>query len=111
MKTKRIAFVGWVGVVGLAVGCGMLASPGAMAQTQNSVSFGHHADQQPSPTAASDEVPVLTPELRADMLEARGQYDAAISAYRKIQPQTAEIYNKIGQEAKAGSPKRISMRR
>ncbi|MGA8940422.1 MAG: tetratricopeptide repeat protein [Acidobacteriaceae bacterium] len=94
MKTIRIGFVGWVGVVGLAVGCVMLTSQSAMAQTQNSVSFGHHTDQQPSQTA--DAVPVFTPELKADMLEVHGQYESAIDAYRKIRPETAEISNKIG---------------
>lgn len=95
MKTIRIGFTGWVGVLGLAFGCGMLASPSVMAQTQNSLSF-HHADQQPSPTESSADTQVITPELRADMLAVHGNYQAAIDAYQKIRPQTAELYNKIG---------------
>jgi len=97
MKSTTMSFVRWTGVVCLVFACGILASRGAMAQTQNTVSFGHaHADQQPSPSATSSEPRVVTPELLADMLVVHGRYGDAIEAYRKIQPQTAEIYNKIG---------------
>jgi tetratricopeptide (TPR) repeat protein len=88
-------------MAGLVFAFGILATRGATAQSQNSVSFGHadfahHADnQQPSATPAA-ELPVITPELRADMLSAHDQYQQAIDAYEKIRPQTAEIYNKIG---------------
>lgn len=40
--------------------------------------------------------PALTPEFRADLLSAHQQYAEAIAAYSRIQPQTADIYNKIG---------------
>lgn len=36
------------------------------------------------------------PETLADLMVIRGNYRDAIEAYRKIQPQTAQIYNKIG---------------
>ncbi len=39
---------------------------------------------------------VVTPELRADTLAARGRYEDAIAAYLRIRPRTAEIDNKIG---------------
>lgn len=55
-----------------------------------------HLDQQPSPTATPASLPVFTPEFNADMLVAHQHYTEAIAAYRKIQPQTAEIENKIG---------------
>jgi tetratricopeptide (TPR) repeat protein len=90
-----MGFVRWTAVVGLVFACSILAPGYAMAQTQNTLNFGH-ADQQPSPSATSTEPPVITPELRADMLVAHQRYAEAIEAYRKIRPQTAEIYNKIG---------------
>jgi tetratricopeptide (TPR) repeat protein len=99
MKSTTMEWVRWTGMAGLVLACGMLAG-GAVAQTQNTLNFGHtlggQTDQQPSPSASSAELPVVTPELRADMLVAHGQYKEAIEAYRKIQPQTAELYNKIG---------------
>ncbi len=67
----------------------------ALAQNHNLVSFGH-ADQQSSTAASNNELPVITPELRADMLAAHGNYRDAIDAYSRIQPQSAEILNKIG---------------
>lgn len=101
MKSHTISFVRSLGMAGLVLAFGIFASHSAMAQSQNSVSFGHsdlahHSDQQSSATAPSSELPVVTPELRADMLVAHQQYQHAIDAYEKIQPQTAEIYNKIG---------------
>ncbi len=37
MNTIRFGFMGWVGVVGLAVGCGMPSSRGAVAQIANAL--------------------------------------------------------------------------
>ena len=101
MKSNAISFVRCLGMAGLVFAFGILASHSATAQSQNSVSFGHadfahHSDQQPSATTPAAELPVITPELRADMLSAHEQYQDAINAYEKIRPQTAEIYNKIG---------------
>ena len=44
----------------------------------------------------SAEPTVVTPELLADMMVVHGHYAEAIEAYRKIRPQNAQIYNKIG---------------
>lgn len=101
MKSHTISFIRCLGMAGLVFAFGILATRSATAQSQNSVSFGHHADlgnsdQQPSATTPSSEFPVITPELRADMLSAHAQYQDAIDAYSRIRPQTAEIYNKIG---------------
>jgi tetratricopeptide (TPR) repeat protein len=102
MKTHTISVIRCVGMAGLVLAFGVLASRSATAQSQNSVSFGHtdlahHADdQQPSTTAQNSALPVITPILRADMLVAHEQYQEAIDAYEKIRPQTPEIYNKIG---------------
>ena len=101
MKSHTISIIRCVGMAGLVLAFGVLATSAATAQSQNSVSFGHtdlahHADdQQPTATSAS-ELPVITPELRADMLAAHQQYQDAIDAYEKLRPQTPEIYNKIG---------------
>ena len=94
ISQRRTNAARWTGRFGMILGCGLLACTGAIAQTQNSVSFGHR-DQQPSTTTGSTDAVVITPELRADMLAAHGQYQKAIDAYRKL-PQTAEIYNKLG---------------
>lgn len=95
MKSTTMRFVRWTAVVGLVCACGFVASRGAMAQTQSTLRFGH-SDQQVTPYAGSTAAPVITPELRADMLVVHGRYAEAIDAYRKIRPQTAELYNKIG---------------
>jgi tetratricopeptide (TPR) repeat protein len=77
-------------MVGLVLMCGVLA-----AQTQDSLNF-RHADQGPAPSATSSQHAAITPELLADMMVVHGRYADAIDAYRKIRPQTAELYNKIG---------------
>ena len=66
----------------------------AGAQTHNALNFGH-VDQQ-TPASTSAEPTVVTPELLADLMVVHGHYADAIEAYRKIRPQNAEIYNKIG---------------
>jgi tetratricopeptide (TPR) repeat protein len=99
--------IGGMGVV-VGMAAALMLAGGAYAQTQNSLRFTNVAenstdhtrgtramDQQPAPTT-SEGLPVITPELRADILVAHEHYAEAIEAYRKIQPQTAELYNKIG---------------
>ncbi len=94
MKGIALKWSGWAGAVALVFACSTFASGRATAQTQNLLIFGH-VDQQ-TPSATSSESEVVTPELRADIMVIRGNYEAAIDAYRKIRPQTAELYNKIG---------------
>jgi tetratricopeptide (TPR) repeat protein len=91
MKSTTMGFVRCTAVVGLVFACGVCA----MAQTQNSLTF-RHADQGPAPSASSSQPTVVTPVLLADMMVVHGRYAEAIDAYRKIKPQTAELYNKIG---------------
>jgi tetratricopeptide (TPR) repeat protein len=88
MKLTAMRLVGCTGVVGLVFACG------AMAQTHNTLNFGHVDQQSPSSTNADSTV--VTPELLADLMVVRGHYAEAIDAYRKIRPQNAAIYNKIG---------------
>jgi len=88
MKLTTMSLVSCTAVVGLVFACG------AMAQTQNTLNFGHVDQQAPSSTNA--EPTVVTPELLADLMVVHGHYADAIEAYRKIRPQNAEIYNKIG---------------
>lgn len=93
MKSIAQGFVRWTGVASLVFACAAVASVSAVAQTQNSLNF-RHVDQQ-SPSASSGTT-VATPELQADILAVHGRYAEAIDAYRRIEPQTAQIYNKIG---------------
>ena len=92
MKSTAKGLNGWTGMVGLVFACAALVSSSAIAQTQNALSF-RHADQQ-TPTAS--ESTAVTPEVLADLMVVHGNYADGIEAYRKIRPQTAEIYNKIG---------------
>jgi tetratricopeptide (TPR) repeat protein len=80
MKSTTMSVIRWAAVVGLVFACGVLAARGAMAQTHNTVSFGH-ADQQSSPSGRSSEPAVVTPELLADMMMVHGQYEDAIANY------------------------------
>jgi tetratricopeptide (TPR) repeat protein len=93
MKLTAKGFVRLAGAVGLAVVCGAASTGNAFAQTQNSLNFRHVEQQKPSSSMESS--PTL-PETMADVMVAHENYAAAIEAYRKIQPQTAQIYNKIG---------------
>ena len=95
MKSTTLSVARWIGLAGLALAFSTAGPQRALAQNHNLVSFGH-ADQQSSTAASNNELPVITPELRADMLAAHGNYRDAIDAYDKIQPQSAEILNKIG---------------
>jgi tetratricopeptide (TPR) repeat protein len=94
MKSSAMSFGRWIGLAGLLFAFSGVEPHYAIAQEL--VSFGNVSQQQPSPSASSDAPPVITPELEADLLSAHRQYMDAISAYKKISPQTAEIYNKIG---------------
>jgi tetratricopeptide (TPR) repeat protein len=88
MKLTAMSLVSCTGVVGLVFACG------ALAQTHNALNFGH-VDQQ-TPASTNAEPTVVTPELLADLMVVHGRYADAIESYRKIRPQNAEIYNKIG---------------
>jgi tetratricopeptide (TPR) repeat protein len=90
MKSTAKSLIRWTAVAGVVMACGVLS-----AQTQNSLNF-RHADQGPGPSSTSSQPAVVTPELLADMMVVHGRYEEAIDAYRKIKPQTAELYNKIG---------------
>jgi tetratricopeptide (TPR) repeat protein len=79
--------------VGLVVVCGAFASGTALAQSQHSLNFRHLDQQAPS---SNQDASVTMPETLADLMVVHGHYADAIEAYRKIQPQTAKIYNKIG---------------
>ncbi len=92
MKGTGMGLVGWTRVAGLVFACGTLGMSGAMAQTHNTLNFVYHDQQTPASTTSD----TVTPELLADMMAAHGKYADAIEAYRKIRPQTAELYNKIG---------------
>ena len=93
MKLTAMSLIGCTGVVGLVFACGTLAPGVAMAQTHNTLNFGHVDQQSPSSNA---EPTVVTPEVLADMMVVHGHYADAIEAYQKIRPQNAQIYNKIG---------------
>lgn len=67
----------------LSIGQRLVRSTGALSQQSSS----SESDATP---------PVLTPELYADLMVAHQRYDEAIAAYKKLTPQTASIYNKIG---------------
>jgi tetratricopeptide (TPR) repeat protein len=95
MKSSTFSFARWIGLAGLIFAFSADGSLQALAQNHNLVSFGH-ADQQSPTTASNAELPVITPELQADMLAAHGHFHDAIDAYNKIEPQTAELLNKIG---------------
>ncbi len=106
---RVIRLLHYTAIAGLVSGCTILASGTAMGQTialaeagpANADSLHVHAaraegTQQPAAVSPVAPSPVVTPELRADTLMARGMYQEAIAAYRRIQPRTAAIENKIG---------------
>ncbi len=95
MKSTTLNIARWIGLAGLIGAFCAAGSMGALAQGYNMVSFGH-VDQQSPSSATNADLPIITPELRADMLAVRGHYRDAIDAYGKIEPQTAELLNKIG---------------
>ena len=93
-STIRIAR--WCALASLLLAFSAAGSNRAMAQRL--VGFGLADRQQPtaSNSIANTDLPVMTPELSADLLVAHQQYESAISAYKKLAPQTASINNKIG---------------
>jgi tetratricopeptide (TPR) repeat protein len=93
MKSSAMSFGRWIGLAGLLFAFSGVEPHYAIAQEL--ASFGNVSQQQPSPSVSSP-TPAVTPELEADMLSTHRQYMDAISAYKKIRPQTAQIYNKIG---------------
>jgi tetratricopeptide (TPR) repeat protein len=93
MKTPAIHFVRWARLsVGLLVFSG-IGSHSAVAK--DAVTTGY-ASQQPSTSASAPQIPQLTPETIADLLAVHQKYLEAITAYQKLNPKTARIYNKIG---------------
>ena len=52
----------------------------------------------PSPTPAAGQTPLkpMTPEEKGDLLMAQQRYQAAIEAYRKVEPRSADVWNKMG---------------
>jgi tetratricopeptide (TPR) repeat protein len=94
MKSSAMSFGRWTGLAGLLFAFSGVEPHYAIAQEL--ISVGSISQQQPSPSASSAALPEITPELEADLLSVHRQYMDAISAYKKIRPQTAEIYNKIG---------------
>jgi tetratricopeptide (TPR) repeat protein len=97
-KSSTIRFTRWLGVAGFVVACTWGGSRAATAQqfaVRSTVNLPDVPRQQDTPANTAD-LPVMTPELQADILAARRQYPAAIDAYRKLTPQTASIENKIG---------------
>jgi tetratricopeptide (TPR) repeat protein len=84
----------WIALAAFLVA--ITAAHSNVASAQQLISYGHINNQEPPKPAASADLPVMTPELDADLLAARQHYPEAIAAYKKLTPQTAEIYNKIG---------------
>ncbi len=92
-STLRLAR--WIALAGLLLTCCTASSQ--VTTSQRLLNFVATDHQQPSSASTpNDALPVMTPELNADLLVARQHYDQAITAYKKLTPQTAEIYNKIG---------------
>jgi len=102
MKLTAMNWIGCTGVVGLVFACGTLASGVAIAQTHNTLNFGH-VDQQ-SPSSTNAEPTVVTPELLADMMVVHGHYaeardEDAIANYgqaTKLDRKFAAPYNNLG---------------
>jgi tetratricopeptide (TPR) repeat protein len=90
MTTSAMYFVRWARLsVALLVFTG-IGSVSAVAKDTG------HTSQQTSPSASAPQIPQLTPETVADLLAAHQRYLAAITAYQKLNPKTAQIYNKLG---------------
>jgi tetratricopeptide (TPR) repeat protein len=98
MKSTAMGFARWIGLAGLLSACCVLQTQNVLAQKL--VSSGHNylepSTQEPSTPSSTDGLPVITPELNADLLAAHQHYMEAITAYKIISPQTAATYNKIG---------------
>jgi tetratricopeptide (TPR) repeat protein len=87
-----------LGLAGFVLACTWGGSHTVFAQqfaVRSSLSLTDTTHQQTNTSPSTADLPVMTPELQADVLAARQHYMAAIDAYKKIDPQTAEIENKI----------------
>jgi tetratricopeptide (TPR) repeat protein len=93
MKMFTMQAARWTAVSILAFG--LEAAGASVAFASDATSVGHKG-QQAANSAVAPDVPEMTPEMTADLLVARHKYMDAIEAYRKIKPQTAQTYNKIG---------------
>ena len=90
MKTPAMYFARWMRLSAALIVFSGIGSHCAVAKDTG------HASQQPSPSASAPQIPQLTPETIADLLAAHQKYLEAITAYQKLNPKTAQIYNKIG---------------
>jgi tetratricopeptide (TPR) repeat protein len=70
---------------------GVLLLCGFQLQSQT-VSVIHASASETRP----ESVPDVSPEVRGDLLMARGKYAAAIDLYEQVQPRTAVTWNKLG---------------
>jgi tetratricopeptide (TPR) repeat protein len=93
MKIFTTQVARWTAVSVLALGFEIAGASVAFASDATSV--GHKGVQAANSTVAPN-LPEMTPEMTADLLVVRHKYMDAVEAYRKIKPQTAQIYNKIG---------------
>lgn len=99
MKSSNVSTTGmapWVALTGLLLAICTIGSHIATAQRLLSVVSTDRQQTSASTSPAKDELPVITPEIDADLLVAHKRYEDAIIAYKKLTPQTAAICNKIG---------------
>lgn len=98
MKSSNVATIRiapWAALAGLLLASCTVGAP--LAGAQRLLSFVSADRQQPSTdTPSTTGLPVITPEVNADLMVAHQRYGDAIAAYKKLTPQTAEIDNKIG---------------
>jgi tetratricopeptide (TPR) repeat protein len=93
VKTPGMHFVRWTS---LSVAFFLLIGFGSYSAIANDTFPAGHASRQPFTSAPASQIPQLTPETIADLLGAHQKYLGAITAYQKINPKTARIYNKMG---------------
>jgi tetratricopeptide (TPR) repeat protein len=94
--TSTLGAARLLALASLLLAFGAIGFEAAVAQRLVSPNFA--GEQQPSVSSpsASTGSAILTPELTADLLAAHLHYSDAISAYKRITPQTPAIYNKMG---------------
>jgi tetratricopeptide (TPR) repeat protein len=90
MTTPAMYFIRWAN---FSVALLLLSSIGPLSAVAKDTG---HASQQPSTSASARQIPQLTPETVADLLAVHQKYLEAIADYQKLNPKTAQIYNKIG---------------
>jgi tetratricopeptide (TPR) repeat protein len=90
MKTPAMCFMRWIRLSAALLVFSGLGSHCAVAKDTG------HVSQQPSTSASTPQIPQLTPETIADLLVVHQKYLEAITAYQKLNPKTAQIYNKLG---------------